>query len=126
MIFPRKEVKAHGTRRLVEGRFCPGETVVVIDDILITGKSVLEGIEKLKSVGLVVQDVVVLIDHGEGVSQKIAAEGYTSHAVLEISEIAQTLYEAGRLDQAQWEILGKTADFQAIGDRESKLLLQCQ
>ena len=44
LIYPRKEVKAHGTRRLVEGEFNEGETVAVVDDILITGGSVLEGI----------------------------------------------------------------------------------
>ena len=43
MVFPRKEVKAHGTRKLVEGHFQPGETVVVVDDILISGKSAVEG-----------------------------------------------------------------------------------
>ena len=109
MIFPRKEVKAHGTRRLVEGQFQDGETVVLIDDVLITGKSVLEGIEKLQSVGLVVKDVVVLIDHEGDVNQKLECQGYQAHAVLKFSEIAQTLYEAGRLDSAQLDILLKTS-----------------
>jgi len=57
LIYPRKEVKAHGTRRLVEGEFNEGETVAVVDDILITGGSVLEGIAKLESSGLNVNDV---------------------------------------------------------------------
>lgn len=42
MIFPRKEVKAHGTRKVIEGNFNPGEVVVIVDDILISGKSVME------------------------------------------------------------------------------------
>lgn len=109
MIFPRKEVKAHGTRRLVEGQFQEGETVVLIDDVLITGKSVLEGIEKLQSVGLVVNDVVVLIDHEGEASHKLELLGYQAYAVLKFSEIAQTLYEAGRLNSAQLDILLKTS-----------------
>ena len=64
LIYPRKEVKAHGARRLIEGDFNEGDRVVVVDDILITGGSVLEGIAKLESSGLVVNDVVVFIDHG--------------------------------------------------------------
>jgi uridine monophosphate synthetase len=108
LVFPRKEVKAHGTRRLIEGQFCEGDTVVVIDDILITGKSVLEGIEKLESVGLVVNDVVVLIDHEEGAGLKLEKEGYQSHAALKFSEVVQTLYEAGRLDLEQHNILLKS------------------
>lgn len=111
MVFPRKEVKAHGTRRLVEGKFHEGETVAVIDDILITGKSIVEGAEKLKSVGLEVRDLVVFIDHEEGVREKLEKQGYRSHAVLTISEIAKTLYEACRISEEQFKVLSKqTAD----------------
>ncbi|MBW4683567.1 MAG: bifunctional orotidine-5'-phosphate decarboxylase/orotate phosphoribosyltransferase [Komarekiella atlantica HA4396-MV6] len=101
MIFPRKEVKAHGTRRVIEGNFQPGETVVVVDDILISGKSVMEGAEKLKSAGLNVNDIVVFIDHEQGVRDRLQNNGYCSHAVLTISEITTTLYQAGRINDEQ-------------------------
>ena len=104
MIFPRKEVKAHGTRRLVEGHFNPGETVVVVDDILISGKSVMEGAEKLKSTGLKIQDIVVLIDHEKGVKERLKNNGYQGHSVLTISEIAETLYQTKRIDTQQYEL----------------------
>ena len=102
MIFPRKEVKAHGTRRLIEGGFNPGEKVVVIDDILISGKSVMEGAEKLKSAGLKIEDIVVFIDHEGGVKDRLADNGYRAHSVLSISEITDTLYEAGRITEKQY------------------------
>ncbi len=102
MIFPRKEVKAHGTRRLIEGNFHPGETVVVIDDILISGKSVMEGAEKLRFAGLKINDIVVFIDHEGGVKDRLADNGYRAHSVLSISEITDTLYEAGRINQEQY------------------------
>lgn len=102
MIFPRKEVKAHGTRRLIEGNFHPGEKVVVIDDILISGKSVMEGAEKLKSAGLKIEDIVVFIDHEGGVKDRLADNGYNAYSVLGISEITDTLYEAGRINQEQY------------------------
>jgi uridine monophosphate synthetase len=105
MIFPRKEVKAHGTRRVIEGHFQPGETVVVVDDILISGKSAIEGAGKLKSAGLNVEDIVVFIDHEEGVRDRLKDNGYRAHAVLKISEITQTLYEAGKIDEAQYQTL---------------------
>lgn len=101
MIFPRKEVKAHGTRRLIEGHFQPGETIVVVDDILISGKSAMEGAEKIKSAGLQVQDIVVFIDHEKGVKDRLRSNGYQAHAVLTISEIAATLFEADRINEAQ-------------------------
>ncbi|HEY9692780.1 MAG TPA: bifunctional orotidine-5'-phosphate decarboxylase/orotate phosphoribosyltransferase [Oculatellaceae cyanobacterium] len=102
MIFPRKEVKAHGTRRVIEGNFEPGETVVVVDDILISGKSAMEGAEKLESAGLKVHDIVVFMDHEQGVKDRLRSNGYRAHAILTISEITQTLYEAGRIDEAQF------------------------
>ncbi len=102
MIFPRKEVKAHGTRRVIEGNFHPGETVVVVDDILISGKSVMEGAGKLKSAGLNVNDIVVFIDHEQGVKDRLQQNGYRSHAVLTISEITNTLHQAGRISEEQF------------------------
>ena len=102
MIFPRKEVKAHGTRRVIEGNFHTGETVVVVDDILISGKSVMEGAGKLESAGLKVNDIVVFIDHEQGVKDRLQQNGYCSHAVLTISEITNTLYQAGRINEEQF------------------------
>ncbi|MGL5081926.1 MAG: bifunctional orotidine-5'-phosphate decarboxylase/orotate phosphoribosyltransferase [Microcoleaceae cyanobacterium] len=104
MIFPRKEVKSYGTGRLVEGHFQQGETIVVVDDILITGNSVVQGAEKLQSVGLNVQDIVVFIDHGRNVIDKLQQQGYQGHAVLTLGEIAETLYQSNRITQTEFEL----------------------
>jgi uridine monophosphate synthetase len=106
MIFPRKEVKAHGTRRLVEGNFEPGETAVVVDDILISGNSAMEGAAKLQSVGLEVRDIVVFLDHEQDVKGRLQANGYQPHAVLTISEVVETLHQAGRMSDAQFQAFG--------------------
>jgi uridine monophosphate synthetase len=105
MIYPRKEVKAHGTRRLVEGHFEVGETALVVDDVLITGKSVLEGIHKLESSGLRVTDLVVLIDHEGGVRSKMHDRGYQAHAVFTLSDISLTLYQTGRITETQYDTI---------------------
>ena len=105
LIYPRKEVKAHGARRLIEGDFEEGDRVVVVDDILITGGSVLEGIAKLESSGLRVKDVVVFIDHGgdhdRHAKERLAAAGFRAHAVLGIEQITRVLLAAGRLSAEQ-------------------------
>lgn len=103
MIFPRKEVKAHGTRRVIEGNFVPGETIVVVDDILISGNSAIEGAEKIESVGLNVKDIVVFLDHEQGVKDRLKANGYRAHSVLTLSEISDTLYRVGRISEAQYQ-----------------------
>ncbi|MGB7440752.1 MAG: bifunctional orotidine-5'-phosphate decarboxylase/orotate phosphoribosyltransferase [Coleofasciculaceae cyanobacterium] len=108
MIYPRKEVKAHGTRRVIEGHFESGETVVVVDDILISGKSVMEGAEKLKYAGLKVDDIVVFIDHEQGVNKRLGENGYRAHSVLTISEITETLYQAERISEEQFQAFVST------------------
>ena len=109
LIYPRKEVKAHGARRLIEGDFNEGDQVVVVDDILITGGSVLEGIAKLESSGLVVKDVVVFIDHGgqrdRRARQRLEDKGYRVHSVLDIPRITQELLQAGHLSEEQATML---------------------
>jgi uridine monophosphate synthetase len=105
MIFPRKEAKAYGTGRLIEGHFQPGEKIVVVDDIMITGNSVMEGAEKLKSLGLQVEDIVVFIDHERGVKDKLQNHGYLGHSVLTLTEIAQTLYDFNKISSEQFSIL---------------------
>jgi uridine monophosphate synthetase len=109
LIYPRKEVKAHGARRLIEGDFEEGDRVAVVDDILISGGSVLEGIGKLESSGLVVEDVVVFIDHGgptdRSARERLEQGGYRLHAVLDIAHITAVLHRAGRLTDAQAALL---------------------
>ena len=98
MIYPRKEVKSYGTKAEIEGEYHAGETVVVIDDLATTGGSKFEAIEKLTGAGLVVKDVVVLVDRQSGAKESLAQAGYAMHAVLTISEM---------LDY--WEANGKVA-----------------
>jgi uridine monophosphate synthetase len=87
MIYPRKEVKTYGTRAEIEGEYHPGETIVVIDDLATTGGSKFEAIEKLTGVGLVVKDVVVLVDRQSGAKESLEQAGYALHAVLTISQL---------------------------------------
>ena len=110
LIYPRKEVKAHGARRLIEGDFQEGDRVVVVDDILISGGSVLEGIAKLERSGLEVNDVVVFIDHGgnrdQSARERLKAKGYDFHAVMDIEQLTKALLAAGRLTAEQAKVLG--------------------
>lgn len=87
LIYPRKEVKEYGTRAEIEGEYHPGERVVVIDDLATTGGSKFEAIERLTQAGLLVQDVVVLIDRQSGAAEALAAAGYRLHAVLSLSQL---------------------------------------
>ncbi len=97
LIYPRKDIKVHGLGRSVEGCFSAGETVVVIEDVVTSGGSVLRAVETLELAGLAVHDVVVLIDREQGGGQRLAERGYELHAALKLSEILEVLHRAGRI-----------------------------
>ncbi len=82
LLYARKETKTYGTKASIEGVYTAGDTVVVLDDLVTTGESKFEAIEKFTDAGLLVQDVVVLIDRGQGAAAKLAQAGYQLHAVV--------------------------------------------
>jgi uridine monophosphate synthetase len=103
LVYPRREEKTYGTRKRIEGAFHAGERVVVIDDIVTDGASKLEAIEPLEAAGLVVEDLVVLIDREQGGRERLAAKGYRLHAVLTISACFDALQSAGLVDASVLE-----------------------
>ena len=97
LIYPRKEVKTYGTKAEIEGEFEPGERVVVIDDLATTGGSKFEAIEKLSGAGLIVKDVVVLVDRQSGAKEALAQAGYNLYAVLTMGEMLDHWEETGKV-----------------------------
>src|SRR5262249_9071884 len=95
LIYPRREVKDYGTKASIEGVFNAGDTAVLIDDLATTGETKFETIDRLKAAGLVVKDVVVVIDREQGAGETIRAAGYGFHAVVTL----RSLLDA-------WEALG--------------------
>lgn len=72
----RKEAKAHGTGRRVEGNLAPGSAVVVVEDVITTGGSALKAIEALLEEGARVLGVLAVVDREEGGRAAIEAAGY--------------------------------------------------
>ena len=107
MIYPRKEAKSYGTKAEIEGEYHAGETVVVIDDLATTGGSKFEAIEKLTGAGLVVKDVVVLIDRQSGAKESLAQAGYSMHAVLTIGQMLDYWDETGKVEKDKIEATRK-------------------
>lgn len=98
LLYARREEKGYGTKRRIEGVFQAGEHVVVIDDIVTDGTSKLEAIEPLEAAGLIVEDLVILIDREQGGRERLAARGYRLHAVLAISACFDELERAGLVE----------------------------
>jgi uridine monophosphate synthetase len=96
MVYPR-EPKDHGTGKVVEGRFEPGQRVVLVDDLVTTGASKLEAVSSLRTEGLVVEDIVVVIDRRAG---EAPVDGLRIHSLMTLGGLLLTLAEAGSIDWA--------------------------
>ena len=103
LIYPRKEEKSYGTKRRIEGIFKPGDRVVLIDDIITDGGSKFEAIEVLEEAGLVVKDLVILIDREQGGRELLASKGYALHTILTISQCFDEWERTGVVDAASIE-----------------------
>jgi uridine monophosphate synthetase len=103
MIYPRKEVKEHGTARLIEGEFKEGERIVVVDDVITDGATKIEAIKPLEEAGLRVKDVVIILDREQGGKKILANAGYTLHSVTTLSETLDALVRLGRISDGMRE-----------------------
>ncbi|MCE5267200.1 MAG: orotate phosphoribosyltransferase [Planctomycetaceae bacterium] len=82
----RKESKGHGTNRYVEGPVQPGQTAVIVEDVVTTGGSSLQAIERAEAFGLKITGVLAIIDRMEGGSQAFTQHGYKFDSLLSIRD----------------------------------------
>jgi orotate phosphoribosyltransferase len=87
----RKETKAHGTGKLIEGPFREGDHVVVIEDVITTGGSALRAIEAIRAARGIVEGVLALVDREEGGRQAIESSGVSIISLVSASQIIKTL-----------------------------------
>jgi uridine monophosphate synthetase len=102
MIYARKEAKDYGTKRVIEGAFAAGETVVLIDDVITDGASKFEAAEPLAQAGLLVKDFAIFLDREQGGADRLRDRGYRLHSALRISAVLGHLRDAGRLSPDQF------------------------
>lgn len=82
----RKEPKGHGTGQYMEGPVQPGDRVAIVEDVVTTGGSTLQAIERAKAYGLKVIRVLAIVDRMEGGSEALAQEGYRLESLLRIQD----------------------------------------
>jgi len=87
----RKEAKAHGTGRRIEGPFKQNDHVVVIEDVITTGASALRAIEAVRTEGGTVSGVLALVDREEGGREAIEAADIPVIAITAASQIISVL-----------------------------------
>lgn len=101
LVYPRREAKTYGTKAQIEGDYNKGDRVVIIDDLVTTGETKVEAIEKLKAAGMEVVSIVVLIDREMGASKFLGGLGYDLKAVVTLSQLISLWLQFGAITKDQ-------------------------
>jgi len=103
LIYVRSKPKEHGTAKSIEGKISAGMKMVMVDDVMTTGTSVLNGINQLKEAGLLVSDLYVIINRLEGGDKALSDIGVQTHQLTDILEITDILFQEKLIDKEIFE-----------------------
>ncbi len=94
LIFLHRQDGDDGEPRL-EGQAIPGQTVLVIDDLMTGGRSILSAAEQLEAAGMTVRDAIVLIDREQGAIERLRDRGYHVTPILRLKTMLNYFYSSG-------------------------------
>lgn len=98
----RKEKKRYGViGRIVGGEVKKGDHVLFFDDVVSSAKSKLEGVKPLEELGAKVEMILVVVDREQGGRLKLEKVGYHFRALITISELADILFQSGKITRQQ-------------------------
>jgi orotate phosphoribosyltransferase len=98
LIYVRKDSKAHGTSKMVEGYLKPGAKVILVDDVITTGMSVSNAIEVIRANGGVVENVLAIVNRLEGAQEKLKKMNVKLASVTTIKDIVSILHKKALID----------------------------
>ena len=93
LIYVRKQAKEHGTGKAVEGVTCQDMKLLMIEDVVTSGGSVINAIKSIKEEKMVVTDAYAVVDRMEGATKALQDEGVRLPSLLTINDITQSLFE---------------------------------
>ena len=95
MIYVRKETKAHGLGKRIEGDISSEGKALIIDDVATTGSSIESAVKALRSEGLMVSDAFVVVDREEGARERLDNLGVRLNSLITLSQLTSGLEAAG-------------------------------
>jgi orotate phosphoribosyltransferase/uridine monophosphate synthetase len=103
LIYAR--IRPEGTgQRGIEGRYTPGDTALIIDDLITRGGSVLETAALLEEHGLKVKDVIVLIDREHGATERLRQHGYNLISILKLDVMLNHYMSRGLISEETYRV----------------------
>lgn len=101
LIIKRKEAKSYGTKKLIEGIYEKGQNCLLVEDVITSGKSLIETIAEVENEDLKVADIVVVLDREQGGKQLLESKGFKVHTLFNITEVCEILQEEGQLSDEE-------------------------
>ena len=105
LIYYRQARKEHGVRKKVEGILERNDRVLIVDDLITTGESVIEGSEVVRDQGGVVNELVVLLDREQGGQENLRASRIEPHVLFKISDAMAWLHSVGLIEDEIFETI---------------------
>jgi orotate phosphoribosyltransferase len=105
MLYYRKERKEHGVRKKIEGNFENSDRILMIDDLITTGQSVINAAKAAREQGGIVTELVVLLDREQGGREHILNHNIKPHVLFSISEAFKWLNEVELLSDKDHEMI---------------------
>lgn len=91
----RGAAKAHGTQRQIEGHLTPGGRVVLLDDVVTRGGSLVRAAEVVREAGAEIQRVVTILDREAGGAEALARAGLSLASLFKLDDIVTPQEQAG-------------------------------
>jgi orotate phosphoribosyltransferase len=85
-FFVRKAPKDHGAINLIDGRFRPGQKVVLFEDVTTTGGSVMKAVRAVRDQGATVAKIITIVDRCEGATENLQREGLTLQPIFTMDD----------------------------------------
>jgi len=95
-------IRPNGDQQEIEGKVVPGQTVLIIDDLMTGGTSILSTAWTLEKHGLTVRDAIVLIDREQGGAERLHQHGYRVMPILKLKTMLTYYFESGLMDNKQY------------------------
>jgi orotate phosphoribosyltransferase len=117
LIYYRKARKEHGVRKKIEGSLERNDRILIIDDLITTGESVIEAAEAVRQQGGIASELVVLLDREQGGVESLRKANVEPHILFRVSEAFEWLSQVDLLSQEEFEKITKYIEKER--DRES-------
>jgi uridine monophosphate synthetase len=99
----RKNIKKHGTKNMIEGKWKEGDAAVLIDDVASSGSSLLDVAFQAQKIGFKISKAFVIVDRCQGAKEKLLENKIELISCIDIYMISQSLYELGKISKVEYD-----------------------